>query len=46
MGSVKGDEEFGLGDVLNMRLDEVLQRLTLRPLQGIETPNVEWLKKM
>ena len=41
MGGVKRDEKLGLGDVVNMQLDEVLQCFTIHPLQGIETPNVK-----
>ena len=43
MGGFEGEEELDLGDVVDMRSNEVLDFSTVRLLQSTETPNIEWL---
>ena len=43
MCRIKGDEDFNLGDVINMRFDEVLNFAATCSLSCNEAPNVQWL---
>jgi len=46
MGYFKGIKEFELGDVRNVRLDEIFEFATVHALKGTKAPNVERLSKM
>ena len=43
MGAFEGDEELGLGDMVDVALDEGLKLLTILPLQHTKTPDIKWL---
>ena len=42
--SVEGEKEIGLSNMVNMVAHELLDFPAVRPLQGAETPNIEWLE--
>ena len=46
VGGFKGDEEFGLDDIVDINLDKNLKLSTVRPFQNIKTPNIKRLDKM
>jgi len=46
VGGFKGDEEFGLDDVVDMNFDKGFKLSTVRPFQDIKIFNVERLGKM
>ena len=41
--SLKGDEEFNLGDVIKMRFDELLNLSAICSLYCTEAPKDQWL---
>ena len=46
MGGLKGKEELGLDDIVNINFDEVFEFFAVRPLQYIKTTNIWWLDKI
>ncbi len=46
IGGFKGDEEFGLGNIIDINLDESLKLSTIQLFQNIKTSNIERLDKM
>ena len=46
MGGLIGDKEFGFGDVVDVGLDKVFNRFTVRRFYGTETPNIKRLEKV
>jgi len=40
MGGLKGKEELGLDDIVNINFDEVFEFFAVRPLQYIKTTNI------
>ncbi len=46
MDGFKGDEEFGLSDVINISLDKSFKLSTVRLFQNIKISNIERLDKI